>query len=274
MLYFIESIKVIDKNGSSVSVKCLKCWQITIKSVQQLWEILKSYDFSYLRTRRLNQDCIENFFGSIRQQGGNCLNPTPIQFVRAFKKLFALKFLEHSDSLNCEQDTDEMLNLYESSCNESTSLSSSVDKVILNIPTHDYYTMDLPEENAFKYVCGFLIKKCTEMHSCETCTAYIKEKEGIIDNITLYCSFRVYSNEENVFGNLNIPSDNFCEYIHKLEEIFKKGKNFEINCYKKNFGAYLYQLAQEIFFEPPCPDFPLEFLIKLFLRMRIYYTLS
>jgi len=68
MLHYLESIKVINKNGSYVSVKCFKCWQIAIKSVQQLWEILKSYNFSYLRTRRLNQDCIENFFGSVARQ--------------------------------------------------------------------------------------------------------------------------------------------------------------------------------------------------------------
>jgi len=55
ILSFLKCIKVINENGSYVNVKCFKCWQITIKSIMQLWKILKSYNFSYLRTRRLNQ---------------------------------------------------------------------------------------------------------------------------------------------------------------------------------------------------------------------------
>jgi hypothetical protein len=274
MLCFLKCIKVINENGSYVNVKCFKCWQITIKSIIQLWKILKSYDFPYLRTRRLNQDCIENFFGSIRQQGGNSFNPTPIQFTRAFKKLFSIKFLQHSDTQNCIQDGDEMLTLYESCIDKYTAsefIPSSECKV-LDIPTHDYHSMDLPEENAFKYVCGFLIKKCREIHSCDSCISYINESNAILDNTTLYCSFRAYNNEKNLFGNLNIPSNSFCLYIHKLEEIFVK--NFESNCFQKSIGGYLFQLAQNVLFEPPCPHFPIIFLIKLFLRMRINYTLS
>lgn len=278
MLCFLKCIRVIDGKVSNVNVKCFKCWQITINSVIQLWKVLKSYNFSYLRTGRLNQDCIENFFGSIRQQGGNCFNPTQIQFQRAFKKLFGLKFLQHSDTQNCAQDADEMLNLYESLClNKCTeSESSSVHKVyiiyILYITTHDYYSMELPEENTFKYVCGFFITKCKEIHSCDACITYMNQNNAILDDTTLYCSFRAYQNEENIFGKLNIPSNNFCSYIYKLEEIFVK--NFESNCFKKNIGAYLFQHAQDIPFEPLCPHFPTIFLIKLFLRMRIYYTLS
>lgn len=122
-------------------------------------------------------------------------------------------------------------------------------------------------------VCRYLIKKCTAIHSCDICTKYVNDNKAVLDETTLYCSFRAYENEEgNLFGNLNIPTNNFCIYITKLEEIFVK--NFENNCYQKNIGSYLFQLAQNIAFEPPCPNFPTTFFIKLYLRMRIYYTLS
>lgn len=153
MLYFLKCIKVINKKNKNVKVKCFDCWQITINSVIQLWATLKNHNFPYLRTRRLNQDCVENFFGSVRQQGGNCLNPTPIQFIRAFKKLFNFKFLEHSETQNCTYDYDEILNVVEVlNTNESTTseFATSSTCTILNIPTHDYQSMDLPEENAFK----------------------------------------------------------------------------------------------------------------------------
>lgn len=68
MICFLKSIKVIDKNGTNVKIKCFECWQITIKSIIKLWEKLKCYNFPYLKTRRINQDCFEKFFGSIRQQ--------------------------------------------------------------------------------------------------------------------------------------------------------------------------------------------------------------
>lgn len=90
MMLFIKSIKVFNTQGKDVTsiIKCLKCWLITINGIKQLWQVTHSSGFKYLFTRRVNQDCLENFFGSIRQQGGNSVNPTPIQFERTFKKLF------------------------------------------------------------------------------------------------------------------------------------------------------------------------------------------
>lgn len=61
---------------------------------------LKELGFKYLMTRRLNQDFLENFFGSVRQQGGNCINPTPIQFERVFKKLFSQNYLHCANCAN------------------------------------------------------------------------------------------------------------------------------------------------------------------------------
>ena len=102
-LSFLKSIKVINDNNKYVKLKCFDCWQITIKSTIQLWTTLKNYNLPYLRIRRLNQDSVENFFGSVRKQGGNCLNPTPIQFKRAFKKLFNTKLLEYSETKLCKR---------------------------------------------------------------------------------------------------------------------------------------------------------------------------
>ncbi|KYN11781.1 hypothetical protein ALC57_16059 [Trachymyrmex cornetzi] len=73
----------------------------------------------------------------------------------------------------------------------------------------------------------------------------------------LYCSFRVCKNEEgNLFGNFFV-------------------KKFEKNCFQKNIGNYLLQLARNITFKPPCPNFPTTYLIKeLFPPIRIYFRLS
>ena len=70
---FIMSIEVLDGvNIVTGRIKCLKGWLVTLNAILQIWEHLKTmHDFNFLLTRRLNTDPIENFFGAIRQQGGN-----------------------------------------------------------------------------------------------------------------------------------------------------------------------------------------------------------
>ena len=93
---FIKELQVFEGNKEVTGrIKCLKGWLITIKAVLLIWNLLqKNHGFRFLLTRRLNTDPLENFFGFIRQQGGNSDNPTPIQFTHAFHKLFFSSFLE------------------------------------------------------------------------------------------------------------------------------------------------------------------------------------
>jgi hypothetical protein len=91
---FIKNLKVFqgDKDVTG-RIKCLHGWLVTINALILIWNKLKSnHQFKFLFTRRLNTDPLENFFGTIRQQGGNSDNPTPVQFTRAFRKLFLAPF--------------------------------------------------------------------------------------------------------------------------------------------------------------------------------------
>lgn len=112
MLEYIKSIKIThcskDMNKTNI-VSFLTGWQVTIKSTMLLWEDVKHENFKFLLTRRINQDCVENFFSKIRQANGCCVNPTPIQFIRSFKKLFSTIFLNVSEGSNCEDDFDMFL---------------------------------------------------------------------------------------------------------------------------------------------------------------------
>ena len=62
-----------------------------------------------LCTSRLNTDRLENLFGMFRLQNGNNLNPTPVQFYCAFKKLFCLNYFKQSSNANCLKDFDKIL---------------------------------------------------------------------------------------------------------------------------------------------------------------------
>lgn len=94
----MQRIKVITKTGKNLtrSIKSIKCWIITIKSLLQLWEELEKSqsNIKFLFTRRLNQDALENFFGAVRNQYGNAFNPTSIQFYYSFKKLFCINYCQ------------------------------------------------------------------------------------------------------------------------------------------------------------------------------------
>ena len=74
----------------------------------QLWQHLSEHHFTpILMTRRLKQVALENFFGVIRQQGGNCDNPTSFQLVtRAFRKLFVDNYLTPPATGKCADDLD------------------------------------------------------------------------------------------------------------------------------------------------------------------------
>lgn len=61
-------------------------------------------------------------FYTFKQQTGNNNNPTPIQFIHDFKKLFCLNYFQHSDSGNCIEDLDTILTQTPSTSIENDSI--------------------------------------------------------------------------------------------------------------------------------------------------------
>lgn len=78
-----------------------------------MWESQKvTYidEIYVLYTNRINQDRLENLFGTFHtQHNGNNINPTPIQFIWSFKQHFCLNYFIHSENANCLADFDEIL---------------------------------------------------------------------------------------------------------------------------------------------------------------------
>jgi hypothetical protein len=87
-------------------MKFIKSWLVSIAGLNLLWKILKCENSGhnyvlYTNTSRLNQDRIENFFYTFRNQNGNNMNPTPFQFYYAFKNIFCLNYFQYSENSNC-----------------------------------------------------------------------------------------------------------------------------------------------------------------------------
>ncbi|CAB4030057.1 Hypothetical predicted protein [Paramuricea clavata] len=277
MFDFIPTIKVINKENkdSTNLLKCLNALRVTLNGTLKLWSQLQKESVKFLLTRGLNQDPLENFFGSIRQQGGNADNPTPIQFCWAFRKLFYNHFLEQSSG-NCAEDVDKILvQLHlpprNNSSKENQPLAQDQPFVVDESDYRDF-AIDPDQSNsganAITYVTGYMITKCFQKHKCDTCVSNLVNDE--LDNGNkLFCYFKGYDSRKT-FGGLTVPTDKFTQYITAVEEKIVQLSPTVIK--KKGVAQDL--LSQLPLFTVPCPDFPGEFVLRLFLRMRIYYILK
>ena len=175
----------------------------------------------FLLTRRLNTDPIENFFGAIRQQGGNSDNPTPVQFTRAFRKLFFSSFLESSTG-NCDhQDLDTLLVQFSKDKSNMPVLVSPKEQP----NTLDIGATDYSDKNVGDGLIGYLLMKCLKKHTCQVC----KDKlisNTLDDNRKLFCFLKAYDTDKSTFGGLHVPSMSFLDFVTKMEDAFVANFSF------------------------------------------------
>lgn len=276
-LQFLSEFKMTSvKNRDNTNyMKFIRCWEISINSLIKFWEQWKSEGFKYLYTRRLNQDCLENFFGAVRQQNGNCVNPTSVQFKSAFRKLCILN-LFHTKNMNCAEDFDKLVTSignYNPSAIQNTVMPTQSEKgSLFSLEYCDYHEQVIPEQNAFKYVCGYLINKCLKIHSCDKCNEFASQNEEL-DESNLFVHFKAYDTTYNIFGKLKTPHELFYNYIYKMEQIIIDNLQ---NCINVKVGQSLLFFIDNSIpkLEHPCDNFPLLYLQKLYIRFRIYHILK
>ena len=91
------------------------------------------------------------------------------------------------------------------------------------------------------------------------------------DNRNLLCLFKAYELEK-CFGGLLAPAAPYLQYIKNLEDVFVK--DFSMFTKHNAIGKTILSKLQGV--PVPfthCTEFPLQYLLKLFLRVRIYYTI-
>lgn len=120
------------------------------------------------------------------------------------------------------------------------------------------------------YVSGYLYSKCLKQHECNLCIEYGRSQKNLNKSFLL-CHFKAYSNYNNdVYGNLQMPDTNFYEYIFELESIFIQ--RFPILAINKGVANNIKAHLDNVPFTHPYPKFDYEYLIKLFIRFRIFST--
>lgn len=291
MTEMFKNMKVISKlNGSDMTqqINCLNGWLVSISGLQMLWNSLnnnQNKDYS-LCTGSINQDCFKNLFGKYQQNHNDNTNPTPILFISAFKKIFWGEYFKRSlDMKSFEhlsyalQKLNEMNKITSAPISEIFNLNTITPDLTqsififkpIKIGTVDYRQLNIPETNALIYVCGYLMKKCLEKHSCIDCISYAKFQTKI--ELSFLLSFFYYSvNDNSTFETLMLLHDNFYNYIFKLESLFVE--HFSTFATENNVGAKLRDILINTHLEHPCGNFNHEYLLNLFIRFRIFYSIK
>lgn len=259
---FIKSIEVVSKTDRNKrftnKIKCFKGWLIAIRCLRKIWEALKN-SYKFLLTRRLTQDCLENYFGLLRQQGGNNRYPTPKNFMSGYKKTIGMKYLEAINTGNVQEPTDEPC------LNASNNIIFEERTIITNPPTiplpEDIDEITPLERNAFQYFSGYIIKKLKATHNCLSTDRPPLGKDDIL------ISFRQYNER-----CLEIPSEGFASYILRLEAAFQS--TFRQVCDMKGMVDAIQLELNKVEPFACCSNFQKETLTKLFARIRIYHSLK
>ena len=183
-------------------------------------------------------------------------------------------FLVHSLIPICAEDLDSLLSQFSSNSNNAVLVHPPTQPQTLNIGATDYREQDVSssivQENAVTYVARYLLKKYFDIHQCSHCKE-ILASTNLDSSSKLFCYLKNYK-EENSSG-LQMPSQCLLDYILHLEDRFVN--HFSVYTKSTKVGDDLLKIFKStpVNFQQ-CPAFPMEYMLKLFLRMRIYYTIK
>lgn len=164
-------------------------------------------------TRNIQQDCIENFFSSIRMKGGFCRNPTASQFRLNFRYLFFSRFIKLAGNGNTgEMDTsfgDESLtlSLINPTPSESGEVSSGANReggtasseVIPKSCAEWFYATkvgrrlllgNLQENTVACYIGAAIVKAILVKTKCRSCSSLLVDRSEILNYNLTNCSNR------------------------------------------------------------------------------------
>ena len=125
------------------------------------------------------------------------------------------------------------------------------------------------KENTMAYVAGYLLQKTFGMHKCENCLV-LADESGNLEKKSFYCLKHMI--QIQVCSGLIVPSSEIMKLANKIEDrpISYMNDVKQTTGVGKEFLGILDQVPLNI----QCGDSDKVFLLKLFIRMRIHYSLK
>lgn len=256
----LDSIQIFTKGGANITNQnfSLKCLQNNIKGIVIFWESLKSKNVLSLSAHKLTLSEIQKFYNSIKCGPAKNIPPTPRTFSLCYKKWFNKNYFQHL--LPKIQDSN--LKFIENGEEVFLKPQEKIQRLI--IKTTDYKKFDLYNSDAMQLISAYMYKKCLENHkNClnSICEIELKKQES-----------RGCFINDPTFGVMILPPKGFELLVVELESFYANTLNLYAR--NNNVGMSIHTDLMKKIKITFCPNFPLSYLIKLFLRIRIYYSLK
>lgn len=186
----------------------------TLKGYMELTKICLSLGMKEVSLRRMNQDGLENFFGSVRAVCHNSKSPIASHFRPGYTNLILTNLTsQHSIYSNCEEDGDRSLlkNVCELYDDLNTFMTDSIDNdaeakmdvgeelVKLEVDIDGLFEMSSVENEAMALISGTACKDVIASTKCESC----------INTLEAYCpleSHRAINAIDSVIPRLTYPT--------------------------------------------------------------------
>lgn len=256
----LNTLRIISTVGKDITkdILVINLLLNNVKGIVIYWETLKSKNVLSLSTNKLTINELEKFYNSIKSGPEKNIPPTPRTFNLCFKKWFSKNYFENL--IPKIQDS----NLKFLRNDEELFLKSIEKRPKLLINTKDYKTFDLCKSDVMNILSSYLYKKCLENHkdcSNSICKNVLVEQEKI-----------GYFINDPIFGIMVLPPNGFQLLVIELESFYANS----LNVYARNLnvGVTIHNVLMKKIKITFCPTFPLSYLIKLFIRIRIYYSLK
>ena len=134
---------------------------------------------TYILTRRLNQDFLENYFALLRRRTFNGGNLTASSISQSFGKLYFIQSFDHSSGTNCEEDTSTSLYHYISPPQPYAPTITTADNDILALSMTIIFNDDAEAQgildwkknpDAISYTTGYIINRILPLlNNCKDC---------------------------------------------------------------------------------------------------------
>ena len=134
---------------------------------------------TYILTRRLNQDFLENYFALLRRRSFVGGKLTASSLSQSFGKLFFIQSFNHSSGSNCEEDTSTPLSHFITPPQAYAPTTTSADMDILALSMTIIFNDDAEAQgilnwkknpDAISYTTGYIIKQLLPLlDNCQDC---------------------------------------------------------------------------------------------------------
>nr|CAI5820409.1 unnamed protein product [Callosobruchus analis] len=134
-------------------------------------------------------------------------NLTTVQFITAFKNIFAVRYFGSSEGTNYIDDINEVLLNLTPACFEDYAEILSESRcvyILLKVFAGDCTNLKCPEGTAVLYITGYILKNCLMQHTCDTCINFYNDSDSFINEELLFCKLKAYNETKYSFGGLTI----------------------------------------------------------------------